>query len=38
MENECVRRKMSQKAIENSKRFDIDLIIQKWIELFDQIW
>ncbi|WP_294130926.1 glycosyltransferase family 4 protein [uncultured Clostridium sp.] len=37
MNNEEVRMRLSKNAIENARRFDIDIITEKWIKLFNEI-
>ena len=37
IENENIRIQMGKKAIENTKRFNVDIIMQKWIDLFNEV-
>ncbi len=37
IENEEVRAQMAKKAIENVKRFSIDKIVDKWMDLFNEV-
>lgn len=37
MKDKVLRNKLSEKAIINSKRFDIKVITKKWLKLFDEI-
>ena len=36
-ENEEVRMRLSKNAIENARRFDIDIITNKWINMFNKL-
>lgn len=38
MDDEKLRQRMGAAAFEASNRFDLEIIMQKWVDLFQRLW